>query len=96
MELIELVKLGDNEYVVKSIENGDLITISDIDFPEIKKVKFRNPNSKNRDKVFTVIANGNVIDQEKDTVAVYIIQSTNEGAHYLVKVDNFDNVFSYL
>jgi hypothetical protein len=93
MDLIELVELNNNEYIIKYFGSDDLITLTNIDFPATVNLEFRNNNPLNRDKTFTALCNGNFIDDEGDTVAIIIVQSTDEGAHYMIKMDDFDDVF---
>lgn len=93
MDLIELVELNNNEYIIKYLGSDDFITLTNIDFPVIEHLEFRNNNPLNRDKAFTTLCNGNFIDDEGDEVAIIIVQSTDEGAHYMIKMDDFNDVF---
>lgn len=93
MELIELVNLEGSTIVFKYFGTSETKKITNVGFPVAGHFDFTNPKSKIVNNTYVRICDGNIIDEVDDEVAIYILQSTGEGVHYIIKVDAFNELF---
>ncbi len=97
MDLIELINLEENSYTVNKIEDNSEVEITNIDLQIIAgHYDFIVPERRVANNTYIKICDGNITDQVGDSIAAYILQSTGEGAHYLISVDDFNREFEEL